>query len=58
MKIKNYKIHNIHFRYLFVTIFISSKVIIFVLVIVVSAFDFWAVKNYTGRRLVGLRWWS
>jgi len=28
------------------------------LVIVLSAFDFWTVKNVTGRLLVGLRWWS
>lgn len=27
-------------------------------VIVLSAFDFWTVKNVTGRLLVGLRWWS
>jgi hypothetical protein len=25
---------------------------------VLSAFDFWTVKNVTGRLLVGLRWWS
>ena len=29
----------------------------FVLVVLLAAADFWAVKNVTGRRLVGLRWW-
>lgn len=29
----------------------------FVLVVLFAAADFWAVKNVTGRRLVGLRWW-
>ena len=27
-------------------------------VILLLAFDFWTVKNVTGRLLVGLRWWS
>jgi golgi apparatus membrane protein TVP23 len=27
-------------------------------VIVLLALDFWATKNVTGRRLVGLRWWN
>lgn len=26
--------------------------------IILNAFDFWTVKNITGRLLVGLRWWS
>ncbi len=26
--------------------------------IILSAFDFWTVKNITGRLLVELRWWS
>lgn len=30
----------------------------FVLVVVFCSLDFWAVKNVTGRKLVGLRWWS
>eukprot|EP01016_Furgasonia_blochmanni_P003655 TRINITY_DN11429_c0_g1_i6.p2 TRINITY_DN11429_c0_g1~~TRINITY_DN11429_c0_g1_i6.p2 ORF type:complete len:238 (-),score=30.75 TRINITY_DN11429_c0_g1_i6:247-960(-) len=29
-----------------------------ILTIIFSAFDFWTVKNVTGRLLVGLRWWS
>lgn len=35
-----------------------SNVIIFISVTVLSALDFWTVKNVTGRLLVGLRWWS
>lgn len=27
------------------------------MVILLLAFDFWTVKNVTGRLLVGLRWW-
>ncbi len=30
----------------------------FVICIVLLAFDFWTVKNVSGRLLVGLRWWS
>ena len=30
----------------------------FVSCIILLAFDFWTVKNITGRLLVGLRWWS
>lgn len=28
------------------------------IIIILHAFDFWTVKNITGRLLVGLRWWS
>ena len=28
------------------------------IVISVSQFDFWTVKNVSGRILVGLRWWN
>ena len=31
---------------------------IFVLLILLISFDFWTVKNVTGRLLVGLRWWN
>ncbi|KAF7660462.1 hypothetical protein LDENG_00280950 [Lucifuga dentata] len=30
----------------------------FVLIIILLSFDFWSVKNVTGRLLVGLRWWN
>ena len=31
---------------------------LFITVILLLAFDFWTVKNVTGRLLVGLRWWN
>ena len=31
---------------------------LFLTVILLLAFDFWTVKNITGRLLVGLRWWN
>ena len=30
----------------------------FILIVILSAFDFWFVKNISGRFLVGLRWWN
>eukprot|EP00283_Hemiselmis_rufescens_P026791 CAMPEP_0173439112 /NCGR_PEP_ID=MMETSP1357-20121228/20773_1 /TAXON_ID=77926 /ORGANISM="Hemiselmis rufescens, Strain PCC563" /LENGTH=214 /DNA_ID=CAMNT_0014404449 /DNA_START=5 /DNA_END=646 /DNA_ORIENTATION=- len=36
----------------------SSFVFSFVIVTLLLAFDFWTVKNVTGRLLVGLRWWN
>lgn len=30
----------------------------FILIVVCSAFDFWFIKNISGRFLVGLRWWN
>jgi len=30
----------------------------FVVCVLLLAFDFWTVKNITGRLLVGLRWWN
>ncbi|OMJ10747.1 Golgi apparatus membrane protein tvp23 [Smittium culicis] len=38
--------------------FTSSFVLIFVCCILALAFDFWTVKNVSGRYLVGMRWWS
>ena len=31
---------------------------LFLTVILLLAFDFWTVKNVTGRLMVGLRWWN
>lgn len=31
---------------------------IFILVVLLLAADFWNVKNVSGRLLVGLRWWN
>lgn len=30
----------------------------FILIVILSAFDFWFVKNISGRFIVGLRWWN
>lgn len=44
--------------YFFSSWFASSFVIVFVVVVIANAFDFWTVKNVTGRLMVGLRWWN
>lgn len=44
--------------YIFSTLFFDGFVLSFVLVVVFCAFDFWTVKNISGRILVGLRWWN
>ena len=45
------------FRYLvFNKVFSDSLSLI--IIIVLNAFDFWVVKNISGRFLVGLRWWN
>uniref|UniRef100_A0A7S0RGN6 Golgi apparatus membrane protein TVP23 n=1 Tax=Chlamydomonas leiostraca TaxID=1034604 RepID=A0A7S0RGN6_9CHLO len=36
----------------------NNFVMIFVVSVVLIALDFWTVKNVTGRKLVGLRWWN
>lgn len=46
------------FVYMFGTWFTSSFVNIFIACILLLAFDFWTVKNVSGRLMVGLRWWS
>lgn len=44
--------------YLLLGIFTSSFVVQFVVTVTLLAVDFWAVKNVSGRLLVGLRWWN
>jgi hypothetical protein len=34
------------------------KILPFILCVLFLVFDFWTVKNVTGRLLVGLRWWN
>ena len=34
-----------------------SSTLVFIVVLLFGAFDFWTTKNITGRLLVGLRWW-
>uniref|UniRef100_A0A8C5L9W4 Golgi apparatus membrane protein TVP23 homolog n=1 Tax=Jaculus jaculus TaxID=51337 RepID=A0A8C5L9W4_JACJA len=38
--------------------FSRSFVGCFITVLLLLAFDFWSVKNVTGRLMVGLRWWN
>ncbi|XP_047327769.1 Golgi apparatus membrane protein-like protein ECHIDNA [Impatiens glandulifera] len=44
--------------YILSTLFVNSFVIIFVITVLLTALDFWVVKNVSGRILVGLRWWN
>lgn len=44
--------------YLFASLFFSSFITIFVVMLVLLSMDFWTVKNVSGRLLVGLRWWN
>ncbi|EAS03866.2 FAM18-like protein (macronuclear) [Tetrahymena thermophila SB210] len=45
------------FLYLFGGTLLQDQ-LIFISVVLLMSFDFWTVKNITGRLLVGLRWWS
>lgn len=38
--------------------FFNNFVLVMVTCVMLLAFDFWTVKNVTGRLLVGLRWWN
>jgi hypothetical protein len=40
------------------SIFTDNFTLVFVITILLLAFDFWTVKNISGRLLVGLRWWN
>ena len=44
--------------YLFAGLFTSNFVLVCVVCILLLAFDFWTVKNVSGRLMVGLRWWN
>lgn len=43
--------------YLLLGFITKNFVVQFVTTVTLLAFDFWTVKNVTGRLLVGLRWW-
>ena len=55
---------HLFFRALAIVVYIvpfvhrNNYVISFVVIIMLLAFDFWTVKNISGRLLVGLRWWN
>ena len=44
--------------YIFGRMFSNNFIFVCVVCILLLAFDFWTVKNITGRLLVGLRWWN
>ncbi|XP_019664171.1 Golgi apparatus membrane protein TVP23 homolog B isoform X1 [Ailuropoda melanoleuca] len=44
--------------YLLCDLFSSSFIACVVTIILLLSCDFWAVKNVTGRLMVGLRWWN
>lgn len=44
--------------FLFLNAFLGEEIITFIVVVLFAAFDFWTVKNVTGRLLVNLRWHS
>eukprot|EP01137_Pigoraptor_chileana_P019735 Opistho-2@81176 len=45
--------------YLFCNLFNSNNFVLnFILIVLLLSFDFWTVKNVSGRLLVGLRWWN
>ena len=46
------------FAYLFLSLVNKSSVHTFIVVIILSAVEFWVVKNVSGRYLVGMRWWN
>ena len=39
-------------------IFGDKSLIVDFIIIILTVADFWIIKNLTGRKLVGFRWWS
>eukprot|EP01086_Lenisia_limosa_P010514 TRINITY_DN34892_c0_g1_i1.p1 TRINITY_DN34892_c0_g1~~TRINITY_DN34892_c0_g1_i1.p1 ORF type:complete len:173 (-),score=36.72 TRINITY_DN34892_c0_g1_i1:50-568(-) len=46
------------FLFLLPTLFFEDFVTAVVVIVLFFAADFWTVKNISGRKLVGLRWWN
>ncbi len=44
--------------FILLDVFVSNEAIAYLVVIILSAADFWTTKNISGRILVGLRWWN
>lgn len=44
--------------YFLANLMTNSFITMFVVLVLLLSFDFWVVKNVTGRLLVGLRWWN
>ena len=46
------------FCFIFLNAFLGDEILTFIMVVLLAAFDFWTVKNVTGRLLVNMRWHS
>ena len=46
------------FAFIMLSAIFGDDILTFVVTVLFAAFDFWTVKNITGRLLVQLRWWS
>ena len=44
------------FSFMFLNAMLNEEILTFIIVVVLAAFDFWTVKNVTGRLLVNLKW--
>ena len=44
--------------YMLMNLFVKNLILTYIVVLILIIMDFWTVKNVTGRKLVGLRWWS
>jgi len=44
--------------YFLLNLFVNNIVLVYIVVLILVIVDFWVVKNITGRKLVGLRWWN
>jgi len=44
------------FSYLFLPI-VFPEILVYILVMLLNAIDFWVVKNIVGRKLIKMRWW-
>ena len=44
------------FCFIFMNAVVGDEILTFIMVVMLAAFDFWTVKNVTGRLLVNLKW--
>ena len=44
--------------YMLMNFLVKNLILTYIVVLILVIMDFWTVKNVTGRKLVGLRWWS
>ena len=44
--------------FILLAIVLSKTTVVYLIVILLGACDFWITKNIAGRTLVGLRWWN